>query len=170
MGSQRVRHDWGTSTFTFNLRRPFLGRIGVAGEKKGNGIWIRRKEGRLVRTRKGQGNWNWKSSTSEPVRDGWDPRSSSQRSDGEAQLIQRVGTFCFLISLQHWILGEDTAGKWCRDSKRKKETSVEQIPGRKLKPKLDLCTSLWVVPNPGGKLAWQGGNIDFSTGQIDHKV
>lgn len=100
--------------------------------------------------------------------------SGAQRSDGQAQLIQRVGTFCFLISFQCLILGEDTAGERCRDSKRKKETSLEWIPGRRLKSKLDpLYFLLWVVkvvPNPRGKLAWQGVSMDFSSAQMDFGV
>lgn len=87
----------------------------------------------------------------------------------EAQLIQRVGTFCFLISLQHLILGEDTAGKRCRDSKRKKETLVEQIPGKKLKAKLEplyFVSSCGLFQNQE-RIGMTGGSIDFSTGQID---
>ena len=77
--------------------------------------------------------WSWMG----PQR--WQPVLffGAQRSDGQAQLIQRVGTFCFLISFQCLILGEDTAGERCRDSKRKKETSLDWIPGRRLKSKLE---------------------------------
>lgn len=71
------------------------------------------------------------------------------------------------------ILGEDTAGKRCRDSKGK-EPSLERLPGRRLQSKLDrLGFPLWlvkIIPNPRGKLAWQRISMDISSVHMEFGV
>lgn len=57
---------------------------------------------------------------------------------------------------------------------KEKETSLEWIPGRRFKSKLEpLYFLLWVVkivPNARGKLAWQSVSIDFSSAQMEFGV